>query len=235
MSYRTDAGPSAAEEMDDLERRIHKLISEFKFSKRVTELENILRAAELQLDGPEAVETQRQLLAMQNHLKLLAGAVFDNPQPEPIELVKDGAWICCNDMVMVDPFETAKLKLQSEQNSHLLPRAIRFSVEDAGVTGKSEQHKIRLLSVEIQRSSQLDKWRSEKEENPLYNSQSTAILGLGRLMKINWAVLGAMPSEACEIVVYNPRPMTMCVEAEIFGESLIPGIHGNFPSGWSSR
>lgn len=218
MSYRKDAGPNAAEELDRIERDIHKLVSNFKAEKRVVELENILRSAELQLEGPETVETQRQLLAMQNHLKLLAVAVFDKPQPEPIELVKEGDWICCNDMVTVQPGATAKLVLRSERSRYLLPRAIRFSVEDPCVVGNSEQFKIRLLSIEIQRHSQLDKWRSEEEKYPAENSQSTDILGLGRLMKIGWAVLGAMPNEACEIVVFNQHLGPMRVEAEIFGE-----------------
>lgn len=208
-------GPNKIEELDRAFDEAKRLLEKFREEFRLSELENIVSAAKLQLDGPEVVETNRQLLAIQNHLKVLAESMPNLGSREPISPNPDGNWICANDVKIVEPWQTAVLSVYPESNPMMAPRSIMFTVEDSGVQ-KPEQYDVRILNAHINKYSLLDKWRAANEENPTINGQSSAIFGRGKLMRIGWPPIEAI--RPCEITIYNPHPMTMRVEVTVFGD-----------------
>ncbi len=229
MGYRDEFQDQELPERDEtpaeLVRQIRLLVDEFQALGKYRELENILRVAQRQMEAPESVELQHQMLEVRNHLKLLAGAVAEKEPAEPIAIVKEGHWVCVSDIVEVDSREFATLQLRSNISPSVQPRALRFSVEDPFVL-QSEQFKIRLVSVCISGISQLDVCHYEEKvkEDPLQNTQSTGIFGLGRLMRIEWDIIGATKNQDCQIVVYNHLQSRMRVEVEVFGEPYSPYV-----------
>lgn len=230
MSVYRDA-PDRIEEIDRAFNETKRLIEQFREEFRLSELENVLSAAKLQLDGPEVVETSRQLLAIQNHLKVLAESMPNLESQEPISIAPDGNWICANDVQIVEPWSSAVLVIQPEINGWMAPRCIKFTAEDAGSI-KPERYDVRILNVEINKNSMLDKCRSLSVENPAIDSQSSSIFGRGKLTRINWTLIEAL--KPCNISIYNPHPMTMRVEATVFGDPP-PVQYAPFPSRFGAR
>jgi len=208
-------GPDKIEEVDRAFNEAKRLLEKFREEFKLSELENIVSAAKLQLDGPEVVETSRQLLAIQNHLKVLAESTPSLWSQEPISPTPDGNWICANDVKLVEPWSEERLTIRPEAHESMAPRSVRFTVEDAGAT-QSGQYDVRILRAEINGYQLLGKSGYYLNGNPAMLGQSSSIFGRGKLTRIDWPLIEAI--RPCYIYIYNPHSIIMRVEVTVFGD-----------------